>query len=112
MDKGPEFIAKITLVWREVNRIGFNYIQPGKPTQNVFIKRFYGSYSSGSKMSLLLSKNTISGNKQNHGYRITTPKSPTNFLEESRRYNRPNLMPLGASPRRIKNDNFFKILNN
>ena len=51
MDDGPEFIAKITLVWREVRGIGFNYIQPGMPTQNFFIERFYGSYSSGFKMS-------------------------------------------------------------
>ena len=34
-----------------------------------------------------------------------------NLFEASRRYNRPNLMFLDVSSRRIKNDTFFEVLN-
>lgn len=44
MDNGPEFVAAIAQVWAIAHEVTFQYIQPGKPTQNALIERFNKTY--------------------------------------------------------------------
>ena len=39
-DNGPELLSGPLIAWANKNRITMLYIQPGKPTQNAYIKRF------------------------------------------------------------------------
>ncbi len=44
MVNGPEFISLALAEWAEKHAVKLDYIQPGKPTQNVFIERFDRTY--------------------------------------------------------------------
>ena len=44
VDNRPEFISRTYRRYCLDNDISTQYIQPGKPVQNGFIERFYGSY--------------------------------------------------------------------
>lgn len=43
-DNGPEFISARLSEWGEAQGLALHWIQPGKPTQNAYIKRFNGSF--------------------------------------------------------------------
>lgn len=40
-DNGPEYITQALFDWANEKRIRLMYIQPGKPTQNVYVERFH-----------------------------------------------------------------------
>ncbi|MDT3409761.1 UNVERIFIED_ORG: transposase InsO family protein [Atlantibacter sp. SORGH_AS 304] len=44
MDNGPEFISLALAEWAEKHVVKLDFIYPGKPTQNAFIKRFNWIY--------------------------------------------------------------------
>jgi putative transposase len=44
VDNGPEFISSKLSFWCEENKIMLLFIEPGSPTQNVYIERFNGTF--------------------------------------------------------------------
>jgi transposase InsO family protein len=42
---GPKLISVLLTDWAEKNGVAFEFIQPGKPTQNSYIERFNKTYS-------------------------------------------------------------------
>lgn len=47
LDNGTEFVPAAIPDWAEQRDVALSSIQPGKPMQNGFVKRFNGSYRRG-----------------------------------------------------------------
>jgi putative transposase len=45
-DNGPEFTSKALFFWSQQTHVRLSFIQPGKPTQNVFVESFNGKFRS------------------------------------------------------------------
>ena len=43
-DNGPEFTSKAMFLWAQRTHTTLHFIQPCKPTQNAFVKSFYGKF--------------------------------------------------------------------
>jgi len=42
VDNGPEFLSRVVDQWAYENGVEFHFIEPGKPTQKVYIESFNG----------------------------------------------------------------------
>jgi len=112
MDNGPEFIAKITSQWSEMHEIEFTYIQLGKPTQNAFVERFNGTYRRG-VLDKYIFEDIDQVREQTHNWMYDyNHYRPHDALGRLAPIKYAEINSLGASSKRIKNNNFIEILEN
>lgn len=70
-DNEPEFLAKAMRQWRAENEILWEFIQPGKPTQNSLIERFDRAFRQD-VLDAMFDSLPRSGNTRMPGYGFTT----------------------------------------
>lgn len=94
----------------QMHNIEFQYIQPGKPTQNAFIERFNSSYRK-TVLNIYIFENIHQVREQTqiwmHDYNNHGPHDALGKISPVK-YDK--LYSSGTSPRRIKNNNFITVL--
>ena len=85
VDNAPEFISHRLDAWCKGHKIMLAYIQPGKPTQNAYVRRFNGSIRC-ELLSLRLQNTGRSQREPSSGSTITTTLDPINPSDTDHRW--------------------------